>query len=401
MKTKNINLTIIVYFLAVLLVLYGLAMIFHDRLAFQPKESSLPEGADIHVDEKDTIEIKDTDEVFTVIAENLDIPWEIEFLPDGGMLVTERSGNLVRIYLDENGVEIPEERVVIPIEGVDHDGEGGLLGMTLHPNFSMNNLIYLYLTFDAGNETVNRVVRYRFKDDQLYEEEVILDNIPGAKYHDGGRIEFGPDGYLYITAGDASNSDLSQEVDSLAGKILRITADGGVPDDNPFNNPVYSYGHRNAQGIDWDSRGNLWATEHGRSVTASGLDELNLIKAGKNYGWPLIQGDETDPEMVTPVVNSGPDETWAPAGLEYYNGSLYFAGLRGQGIYEAVIDEDTGKVDEMKIHFVEDFGRLRAVKAGPDGYIYITTSNRDGRGNPKEGDDKIMKINPLVFTSQS
>lgn len=316
------------------------------------------------------------------IAEDLEIPWEVAFLPDGDILVTERSGSLLKIG---------DNKTVIEVEGVKHTGEGGLLGMVLHPDFEDNSYIYLYLTTEAGGQTINRVERYVFNGDSLSDKTVILDNIPGASYHDGGRMEFGPDGYLYVTTGDAGNEDSAQDTTSLAGSILRLNDDGTIPEDNPFGNEIYSYGHRNPQGLAWDDQGRLWATEHGRSGALSGFDELNLIEMGKNYGWPVIQGDETMDGMVTPAAHSGATTTWAPAGLEFVDGKLYFAGLRGSTLYTANINED-GSVkigQDSRIRY----GRLRAVRLGPDGYLYVTTSNTDGRGNPRDGDDKLIKVN--------
>ncbi len=325
---------------------------------------------------------KKDDFVYEVVAENLNIPWELAFLPSGDILVTERPGTLRKIGNGEK----------IKIKGVVHKGEGGLLGMALHPNFSENNFIYFYLTSKIDGKLINRVERYKLNGNILSDRKVILDNIPGAIYHDGGRIKFGPDGYLYITVGDARMPKSAQDINSLAGKILRIKDDGGVPEDNPFSNFVYSYGHRNPQGITWDDKGQLWSTEHGRSGILSGYDELNLIKKGKNYGWPDIQGDEKKPGMEAPILHSGPDVTWAPASAVFLNGSIFFGGLRGESLYEAKIKDN--KVVYFKSHFKGKFGRIRNVSLGPDGYLYITTSNTDGRGDPKKGDDKIIKINP-------
>ncbi len=281
------------------------------------------------------------------------------------------------------------------IDGVEHVGEGGLLGMTLHPRFSENQWVYLYLTTKNGEGLINRVERYRFGRDRLTEKTTIIDNIPVAANHDGGRIAFGSDGYLYITTGDAGKSNLAQDIYSLAGKILRLKDDGSIPPDNPFGNAVYSYGHRNSQGLAWDNKGRLWATEHGRSGVLSGLDELNLIEKGKNYGWPVIQGDEIKTGMESPVVQSGAAETWAPAGATFWDGSVFFGGLRGEALYEAKTTSER-KVS-LKIHFRKEFGRIRAVVLGPDGYLYITTSNTDGRGEPRASDDKIIRVNPSIF----
>lgn len=321
-----------------------------------------------------------------IIAENLNIPWEVAFLPNGEYLVTERPGTLVKIGAD---------RQVIQISGVRHVGEGGLLGLALHPDFSSNSYIYLYLTTESQEGLINRVERYRLEGTSLTERKVIIDNIPGAVNHDGGRMEFGPDGYLYITTGDAGNEDLAQDTNSLNGKILRLKEDGSIPEENPFGNAVYSYGHRNPQGLVWDSEGRLWSTEHGRSGIQSGFDELNLIEKGKNYGWPVIQGDEEKEGMTKPVIHSGPTTTWAPAGAEFVNGNIFFAGLRGSTLYEAQLSGTS--VSRFLKHFEDRFGRLRAVKTGPDGFLYVTTSNRDGRGTAREGDDKLIRISPQVF----
>jgi len=215
-----------------------------------------------------------------------------------------------------------------------------------------------------------RLVRkLRLEGKVLTDQTIIVGNIPGARYHDGGRLAFGPDGMLYITTGDATDSNLAQDTESLAGKILRVYDDGSVPEDNPFGNEMYSYGHRNPQGIVWDELGQLWATEHGRSGVRSGLDELNLIKAGQNYGWPDIEGDATADGKITPVLHSGANATWAPAGIVYWDASLFFAGLRGEALYEYNL-----VTKEFKLHFREEFGRIRAVVMGPDDRIYWTLS---------------------------
>lgn len=321
-----------------------------------------------------------------VVVSNLNIPWELVFLPTGEMLITERPGNILKIS---------QEKKIIKIQGVEHRGEGGLLGLALHPDFKDNSFIYLYLTTRTASGLINRVERYKLIGDSLTDKKIILDNIPGASFHDGGRIAFGPDKLLYITTGDAGNTKNSQDKSSLAGKILRLTDNGDIPKDNPFGNAAYSYGHRNVQGITWDSLGNLWATEHGRSGLQSGLDELNLIIKGENYGWPDIEGDKTKKGMRTPAIHSGPDDTWAPSGAVYFKGSIFFAGLRGEALYEAKISGS--KVISLKEHFKGEFGRLRTVVVGPDGYLYILTNNKDGRGSPKLDDDKIIKVDPKIL----
>lgn len=318
-----------------------------------------------------------------ILAENLNIPWGIAFLPKGEFLVTERPGTLLRIGAD---------RKQYPIQGVQHWGEGGLLGVVLHPDYEENHFIYLYFTTLTDYGTQNRIERYTFENDVLSSPVEILSGIPGAPNHDGGYMAFGPDGKLYVTTGDASRSDHAQDTDSLAGKILRLNDDGSLPPDNPFGNAVYSLGHRNPQGLTWDEQGNLWSTEHGRSGGSSGLDEINLIEKGKNYGWPVIQGSEVRDGMVTPVLHSGQSTTWAPASAEYVDGSIFFGGLRGSALYEYRISDR-----ELREHIRSDYGRIRAVELGPDGFLYLTTSNRDGRGTVQPGDDKIIRVDPAMF----
>lgn len=324
-----------------------------------------------------------------VVVENLTVPWEIGFLPDGALLLTERPGTVLLI---EAGSKTP-----LPIQGVIHRGEGGLLGMALHPNFTENSWLYLYLTTQGESGLVNRVERYTFDlaTKSLTERTSILENIPGAANHDGGRIAFGPDGYLYITTGDAQNEALAQDTNSLAGKILRIAADGSIPEDNPFGTAVYSYGHRNPQGLAWDADGRLWATEHGPSGTRSGFDEVNLIEKGANYGWPKIKGQETAAGMQKPIIESGASETWAPAGAAIIGDRLFFTGLRGETLYSARIG--AGQLEDLLAHFREAYGRLRLIKLGPDGWLYFGTSNTDGRGQKNTGDDKIFRVRPEVL----
>ena len=312
-----------------------------------------------------------------IIQSNLRVPWEIVFLPDGDMLVTERAGVLKRFG---------KTNANIKIDGVRQAGEGGLLGMVLHPDFEKNNFVYLYFT--TSNLT-NKVVRYKLGAESLAEPQTIIENIPGANNHDGGRIAFGPDNKLYITTGDAQVESRAQDTNSLAGKLLRLNDDGSTPSDNPFNNAVYSYGHRNPQGLGWDKDGQLWATEHGRSGSQTGLDELNLIEKGKNYGWPVIQGDQTKPGMETPKQNSGPTTTWAPADIAIVGNVLYFSGLRGESLYQTTLDGQSAA--KLTANFAKQYGRIRAL-AIHDGYLYFSTSNQDGRGSPRPNDDKIYRF---------
>ncbi len=322
----------------------------------------------------------------SVVAENLKIPWDLTFLPGGDILVTERPGKLVMLS-DGNiqtGIDVP---------GIEDSGEGGLLGIAIHPDFESNSFVYLYMTTSAENgQTQNRVTRYRFEENVLKENQIIIDKIPGAVYHDGGRIDFGPDGYLYVATGDATTPNIAQDLNSLGGKILRVRDDGSIPEENISKTAVYSYGHRNPQGLAWDSAGRLWSAEHGRSGIRSGFDEINLIKENGNYGWPEIEGDKTADGMTSPALHSGSSTTWAPASAAILGNKLFFGGLLGESLYEATLDGE--QIVELKSHFEGEFGRIRTVRIGPDEMLYITTSNTDGRGKTGEGDDKIIKINP-------
>lgn len=326
-----------------------------------------------------------------IIAENLVIPWEVVTLPGGDFLVTERGGRLLRIGAEGAAYEV---------EGVAHVGEGGLLGMALHPDFENNQYLYLYMTTTAGGGLSNRVVRYRYQNGALGERTTIIQNIPGAKYHDGGRIAFGPDKKLYVTTGDAGDSFSAQDRNSLAGKILRMNDDGTVPTDNPFDNHVWSFGHRNPQGIAWDSNGKLWSTEHGPSGLTSGFDEINLIVRGGNYGWPIVKGDEEEEGMIAPILQSGENETWAPASAEFFNGDLIFTGLRGETLYQFLYEEVKGDM-ELVAHFRDEFGRLRTVRNGPEDQLLLLTSNRDGRGAARSNDDRIIGVSQNTLTLPS
>ncbi|MGH2758357.1 MAG: PQQ-dependent sugar dehydrogenase [Actinomycetota bacterium] len=324
------------------------------------------------------------------IAGGLEIPWELAFVNENTILVTERPG---RVRVVEGGQLRAE-----PVAEIDvrRDGEAGLLGIALHPGFPDERFAYVYYTSAEDN----RVSRFPLDGGLRFgAEEVILDGIPAGRIHDGGRIAFGPDGMLYVGTGDAAQPELAAELGSLGGKILRILPDGSTPDDNPFpNSPVYSYGHRNVQGFAWDSRDRMYASEHGPSgeLDLCCHDELNRIEAGSFYGWPYRAGnsragDGSPPaEAVAPLAESG-DDVWAPAGVAVYEEDgeviLFVANLRGERVQSFTLDSDTVAPTTA----LDGLGRLRAARLGPDGCLYLTTSNRDGRGTPRGEDDRVAR----------
>jgi glucose/arabinose dehydrogenase len=326
------------------------------------------------------------------VAGGLVAPWALAFAPDGRTFLTERPGR-VRVLVD--GALRPEP--VAEIADVAAQGEAGLLGLALDPDFATNHRLYLYYTYREGSGLRNRVVSYIERDNRLSERTVILDEIPGSGVHDGGRIAFGPDGKLYVTTGDATQQAAAQDQSSLAGKILRINGDGSIPSDNPFSgSPVYSFGHRNVQGLAWHPEtGRLYATEHG----PTGNDEVNLIEAGQNYGWPQAQGEQHPPPFRAPIAVYNP--AIAPSGATWYSGnavpqmrgSLLFATLRGTHLHRiALAPDDASGVSTDERLFDGEYGRIRDVVQGPDGALYILTNNRDGRGSPQQGDDRVLRV---------
>lgn len=333
-----------------------------------------------------------------VLARGLETPWAIAFAPDGRIFISERSG---RVRVIKDGKLQKEPWIEIDVY---ESGEAGLLGLALDPAFEHNRFIYVAYTYrDNDRRIKNRLVRLREEPatGKGLVDKVLLDGGAGNNNHDGGRVKFGPDGKLYWTLGDAQNTSFAQNVSSLNGKILRLNPDGTIPADNPFpKSPVYSYGHRNPQGLAWQpGSGRLYSTEHGPSgFQGCCLDEINLIEPGKNYGWPVIRGDQTREGMVTPVFNSGDSETWAPTGATFvthgpWAGALLFTGLRGESLYRLVLDPNNPrKVVGFERLFVREFGRLRDVAEGPDGALYLLTSNRDGRGRPSAEDDRVLRI---------
>jgi glucose/arabinose dehydrogenase len=308
-----------------------------------------------------------------IIAENLNTPWAIDFLPDDRMIFTERNG---QVSILENGSVKSIGNI-----NVVQMGESGLLGIAVDPEFNTNEFVYLYYTSQSGN----RLSRFTLNE-KLENETILIDNIPSGQIHNGGRIKFGPDGKLYVTTGEANNRLLAQEINSTGGKILRINKDGTVPSDNPFGNYVYSYGHRDPQGITWNPiTKEMYSSEHG----ATQNDEINIIVKGGNYGWPIYQGNESAPGYIKPLIVYT-DFTIAPSGTAYNNGDLYVAGLRGSQLRKISLSAD-GKSVTREEALLTNLGRIREVVLHK-GYLYISTSNRDGRGIPQSGDDKIIRI---------
>ena len=320
-----------------------------------------------------------------VVVDGLNNPWEMVFAPNGDIYFSERDGRIWKI-------ESFGEAKVIQTFPKSGSYEGGTLGLALHPNFEENKKIYVYQTNLELEFFQNKVYSFTVDGDELTDKQIVIDDIPGALWHDGGRIAFGPDGKLYITTGDAVNPGLSQDLSSLAGKILRINPDGTIPDDNPFDSsPVFSYGHRNPQGIAWDNNGLLVSSEHGPSGEMGyGHDEINVIVKGGNYGWPKALGDSSDDSFVNPIIHSG-EQTWAPSGMIFFDsdkissldGKFLVGALRGQHLMVVDVAEDGSLINAEKI-FEGEFGRIRTAQIGPDGVLYLLTANGDN--------DKIVRI---------
>jgi glucose/arabinose dehydrogenase len=321
-----------------------------------------------------------------IIGKGLEIPWEIAPLPDGRLLVTERPGRVVML---DSGKKHE-------LSDVEHIGEGGLLGIAVSLDFMESRQIFLYYTYRVGNRILNRVSRFTLEEETLTDEIYILDEIPGARFHNGGRIKFGPDEKLYITTGDAQEPNLSQDINSLAGKILRINPDGSIPEDNPFeDSPLFAYGLRNPQGMSWHPvSGALFASDHG----PYSQDEINLIQPGKNYGWPIVTCLEGQTQYEDPV-SCYSDFTLAPSGIDFLpwdnldESPLYVAGLRGNMVMRIDIDDEGGMVRQEELF--RDYGRIRTI-VYYEGSLYVATNNRDGRGVPGENDDMILKITPIL-----
>jgi len=305
------------------------------------------------------------------VATNLAVPWDIGFLPDRSAVVTERSS--ARVLSIKDGTT----REVARIPGVSAQGEGGLLGIAVSPNYAVDRYLFVYYTSTSDN----RIARFRIGETP----QPIVTGIPrGGSIHNGGGLSFGPDGLLYAGTGDAGNSANAQNPNSLGGKILRMTAEGRPAPGNPTSSLVYSLGHRNVQGLAWDNQGRMFAAELGQNQ----LDELNRVQRGGNYGWPTCEGPCNNPRFVDPLLTWS-TATASPSGLAFHQGHLYLAALRGQRLWKVPVNADGG-VGQPRALFSGGYGRLRAVASAPDGTLWFSTSNRDGRGTPKAGDDRIV-----------
>lgn len=340
--------------------------------------------------------------VVDTLATGLTVPWDIVFLPDKTMLFTERSGKVG--LLRNNRLSA---KPVLVVGDADVRGKMGLLGMCLHPQFNKNGFLYLSYNYQQNSEVLLKIVRYRFASDTLLDPVVILDNIKASRNHTGCRLKFGPDGKLYITTGDADRPILAQDLRSLNGKILRVSDDGSIPADNPFvgndtaRKEIWTYGHRNPQGIDFEPRsGRLFNSEHG----PTGGDEINLIDKNHNYGWPLVHHKDVREGMTPPLLEYTP--SIGPSEIVFYTatafpglkGKLLVACLRGEKIMQLQVD-GTKIVSEENL-FQNTFGRIRALAVGPDGYLYFSTSQNDPpEGKPGPGYDMILRLRPSSVKS--
>ena len=329
-----------------------------------------------------------------VLVTGLQISWALAFAPDGRLFLTERPGR-VRVYMSGQLLAEP----ALTLSDVYTNGESGILGLALHPDFATNHYVYLTYTASGPSGPVGRLMRFRESGNKLAEGVVLLDDVAASGIHNGSRVKFGPDRLLYVTYGDAANPSVAQDVAALNGKVLRFNDDGTSAAGNRFSSPVFTFGHRNPQGLAWHPvTGDLWETEHGQI----GNDEVNVLDGGNNYGWPVIEGAATRPDMIAPRTFFTPSV--APSGAAFYSGNaipafrnqLFVATLAGQALLRVTIDgtglRHVASVERLLEH---KYGRLRDVVNGPDGFLYFCTSNRDGRNTPVAEDDRLLRIVPI------
>ncbi len=384
MKNKNYLL------LVLLLIIFSIGEFSVNTQTNQPIVGNPPQKV------KDNFILEPVEYSVETWVENLDIPWELIFLSENKALVTERDG---QIRLIENG--ILQETPYKVIDEVAHIGEGGLMGLTKHPDYPDQKFLYIMYTYQENNAISNRVARYRDLDNTMEFDKIIIDKIPGSQVHNGGRIAFGPDGMLYVCTGDTWQAEIAQDINNSGGKILRLTPEGDIPDDNPFaNSPVYSLGHRNPQGLAWHpDTETLFSSEHGPSgeFGLRDRDIINIIEKGGNYGWPLVLGNANVDPYIDPII-MWPQAT-PPSGMAFWNGDLFLATLRSRALIRISMmpKDDSYEITAIVRLFATDlsngtYGRLRSAVAGPDNALYVLTNNRDGRGTPQEGDDRILRI---------
>lgn len=316
--------------------------------------------------------------VIDTIATGLDTPWGIAFLPDGSALVAERDTARILHVVGHQVTEVGR------LDQAVANGESGLLGLAVSPSYDKDHRVFAYLT----TESDNRIVSMTYTGRRIGKPRTLLTGIPQGFIHDGGRLAFGPDGYLYASTGEGGQPDRAQDPDSLGGKILRITTDGDPAPGNPDpDSPVWTMGHRNVQGLAFDDNGHLWASEFGDSA----WDELNLITRGTNYGWPQVEGKGDLDQFRNPLIVWRTEDA-SPSGLAWTHGHLWLASLRGERLWR--VDVSGTRASSPTDFFVGRYGRLRTVVTAPDGNLWVTTSNKDGRGDPKDGDDRILVISP-------
>lgn len=391
-KSYKIILTILIFMILALAFIFWYFGIGEPR-AFISNEK-------IEIIEKDSV----TSFKVETVLEGLQSPWAIQFMPDGSIYITEREGRLRKVVGD---ILLPD-----PISGVPEvafKGQGGLLDIALHPDYENNKLIYLAYTVEVDGNMMTRVSRFKDTHDGLTEMEIIFPGFSGSRYakHFGSRIIFGRDAKLYITLGERGEGERAQNLMDLNGKTLRLNEDGSIPEDNPFygrsdaNWEIFSYGNRNSQGMAiHPETGAIYQTEHGPSGNdgRGGGDEVNLIEAGKNYGWNVVSHDQSRAGMEDPLIQFTPAN--APSGADFYTGdkfpqwknNLFFATLVGRGLYR--LDINGKVVNEVEVLLKNEYGRLRDVKTGPDGYIYIITSDTDEYGPGRRGGDRLIRIVP-------
>ncbi|MFE2302753.1 PQQ-dependent sugar dehydrogenase [Streptomyces sp. NPDC059445] len=322
--------------------------------------------------------------VLRTVTEGLDTPWGLAPLADGGLLVSSRDKGTITRIDEKTGAKT----VLGEVPGVAPAGEGGLLGIALSPDYASDHMIYAYLTTASDN----RIVRMLYDErkpagEQLGAPDTIFKGIPKGMIHNGGRIAFGPDKMLYAGAGETGDRGLAQDKKSLGGKILRMTPEGEPAPGNPFpDSVVYSYGHRNVQGLAWDDRQRLWASEFGQDT----WDELNQIKPGDNYGWPVVEGISHDSAYHDPIVQWKTDEA-SPSGIAYAEGSIWMAALKGERLWRIPLN-GTEASAAPEAFLTGKYGRLRTVVSAGGDKLWLTTSETDGRGTPVKGDDRLLEL---------